>query len=54
MEKKPRRITEIEADLEDLRGRWPAHSVRPNMWQELEALEDELEMAKKLAAEGND
>ena len=32
-----------------LKGRWPAHSVPPHMWQELETLEEELEQAKREA-----
>jgi len=51
MDKEPRSIEEIEAELEDLRGRLPAHSVRPHMMMQLEELEDELEAAKKRAAE---
>jgi hypothetical protein len=38
---------EIEEKIADLKARWPAHSVPPSMWQQLEALEDELEKAKK-------
>jgi hypothetical protein len=38
---------EIEEKIADLKARWPAHSVPPSMWQELEALEEELEKAKK-------
>lgn len=53
MDKEPRSIEEIEAELEDLRGRLPAHSVRPHMMIQLEELEDELEAAKKRAAAGN-
>lgn len=34
---------ELEARLADLKGRWPAHSVPPAMWQELEQIETELE-----------
>ena len=41
------KIREIEANIADLKARWPAHSVRPSMLQELEALEDELEKAKQ-------
>ena len=44
-----RSIEEIEAALADLRGRWPAHSVPPHMWQELEELEEELARAKRAA-----
>jgi len=41
------RIKEIEDKIADLKARWPAHSVPPSMWQELEELEDELEKAKE-------
>jgi hypothetical protein len=41
------RIKEIEDKIVDLKARWPAHSVPPSMWQELEQLEDELEKAKE-------
>ena len=41
------KIKEIEEKIADLKARWPAHSVPPSMWQELEELEDELEKAKE-------
>ena len=41
------KIKEIEARIADLKARWPAHSVRPSMWQELEDLEEELSKANK-------
>ena len=41
------RIKEIEEKIADLKGRWPAHTVPPSMWQQLEDLEAELEAAKK-------
>lgn len=41
------RVREIEEKIADLKARWPAHSVPPSMWQQLEELEDELEEAKK-------
>jgi hypothetical protein len=41
------RVREIEEKIADLKARWPAHSVSPSMWQQLEELEDELEKAKK-------
>lgn len=44
-----RSVAEIEALLADLKGRWPAHSAPPHMWQELEDLEAELEQAKRSA-----
>lgn len=41
------RVKEIEEKIADLKARWPAHSVPPSMWQQLEELEDQLEEAKK-------
>jgi hypothetical protein len=41
------RESEIEAELADLKGRWPPHSVPPSMWMELERLEEELEQIKR-------
>ena len=42
------KVREIEAKIDDLKARWPAHSVSISMWQELEELEDALEKAKKV------
>jgi hypothetical protein len=39
-------IEDIEHKISELKARWPAHSVPPHMWQELEDLEDQLEKAK--------
>ncbi len=39
-------VKEIESKIADLKGRWPAHTVPPLMWQQLEDLEAELEAAK--------
>lgn len=41
------KIKELEEKIADLKARWPAHSVPPGMWQELEDLEDALEKAKE-------
>jgi DNA repair exonuclease SbcCD ATPase subunit len=41
------KVREIEDKIADLKARWPAHSVPPSMWQQLEELEEELEEAKK-------
>ena len=41
------KVREIENKIADLKARWPAHSVSPSMWQQLEELEAELEEAKK-------
>ncbi len=43
------RKEEIERELAELKAQWPAHSVKPWMWQKLEELEEELE---QLAKEG--
>ena len=37
----------IEEKIADLKARWPAHSVPPSMWQQLEELEAQLEEAKR-------
>jgi hypothetical protein len=41
------KVREIEEKIADLKARWPAHSVPPSMWQQLEELESELEKALK-------
>jgi hypothetical protein len=41
------KVKEIEDKIADLKARWPAHSVPPSMWQQLEDLEGELEKAKE-------
>lgn len=40
---------ELERKLADLKARWPAHSVPPSMWRELEELEEALEQLKSEA-----
>ncbi len=37
------RILRLQAEIEDLKKRMPAHSVPPSMFQRLEELEEELE-----------
>ena len=46
------RTQEIEEKIADLKARWPAHSVPPSMWQQMEELEDELEKAKEAEKRG--
>ncbi len=50
------RIAEIQAEIEELKKRWPAHSVPAALLIALEDLEDELatEIAKQKAAEAAD
>lgn len=38
---------ELEEKIADLKGRWPAHSVPPSMWRQLDELEAELEEVEK-------
>jgi len=45
------RIKELESQIAELRSRWPAHSVPPMMFQQLEDLEEELGKELKKAAE---
>jgi len=57
--KEEERVKEIEAQIADLKKRWPAHSVPPNMLMQLDELEDELEevrqsLARALAEEGTE
>ena len=46
------RLKEIEEKIADLKARWPAHSVPPSMWHQLEELEDKLEKAKEAEERG--
>jgi len=43
-------IKQIEEAIAELKSRWPAHSVPPRMWKQLEELEEQLERAKREAA----
>lgn len=38
----------VEAKLEDLKARWPAHSLKPAMLSELDDLEEERDKLKEL------
>ncbi|KYH31233.1 hypothetical protein [Neomoorella mulderi] len=37
------RINQLQAEIADLKRRFPAHSLKPAMFQQLEDLEEELE-----------
>jgi tRNA-Thr(GGU) m(6)t(6)A37 methyltransferase TsaA len=41
------RVAELEDQINDLRKRWPAHSVPATMMEQLDALEEELAMELK-------
>ena len=45
------RIEQLESEIADLKARWPKHSVKPAMLQQLEELEAALEQA--LAEKGD-
>ena len=49
--KEEERVKELEAQIEALKKRWPAHSVPPNMMLQLDELEEELELARQALAE---
>jgi hypothetical protein len=49
--KEEARVKEIEAQIADLKKRWPAHSVPANMLIQLDELEDELALAQQALAE---
>ena len=46
------KVKGLEEKIDDLKARWPAHSVPPSMWQRLEELEEELEEAKRTESKG--
>jgi hypothetical protein len=48
------RIKELEQQISELKGRWPAHSVPPIMLQQLEELEEELEAERERARRQED
>ena len=41
------KVKEIEEQIAELKARWPAHSVPPHMWQQLEELEEKLEQVQR-------
>ena len=49
------RIKELEEKIDELKKRWPAHSVPPAMLQELDDLEEALveELKKQNVEESN-
>ena len=52
MDTKIDRVKDLERQIEELKRRWPAHSVPPTMVQQLEELEEELEEELKKIAVG--
>ena len=52
MNAKTDRVRDLERQIEELKSRWPAHSVPPAMFQQLEDLEEELERELEKANRG--
>ncbi|SFG27527.1 hypothetical protein SAMN05660649_01231 [Desulfotomaculum arcticum] len=46
MNEREKRIQELEEQITDLKKRFPAHSIKPEMVNQLEEFEDELERLK--------
>jgi len=42
-------IKAVSSELEDLRKRLPAHSLKPSMWEQVEELEERLEYLRGLS-----
>lgn len=48
-----RRLQELQEKLIDVKARWPAHSVKPELIFQLESLEEEISiLQKRLASRG--
>ena len=47
------RVEELRAKIEELKKRWPAHTVPPALVMELDDLETALEEALKVRQQGN-
>ena len=47
-------LKKLQGALDDLRARWPAHSVKPEMIIQLEDLEEEIATLQKLLVENRD
>ncbi len=45
------RIEELEAQIADLKKRWPAHSVPPALMEQLDELEEELSREREKSGE---
>jgi len=43
-----KKLQEVEAQLKDLKARWPAHSLKPAMLLQLEDLEEERDRLRHL------
>ncbi|KUO49821.1 MAG: hypothetical protein APF76_00835 [Desulfitibacter sp. BRH_c19] len=48
LEQLEKELQEVENQLKDLKARWPAHSLKPVMFAQLEDLEEERDRLKRL------
>ena len=46
-----KKLAVLENQLRDLKQRWPAHSVKPQMIEEMERIEDEIEKLQRLRSQ---
>ena len=51
MESMDERIARVKEKIEDVKKRWPFHSVQPALYRELEELETELEELQQVQKE---
>ncbi len=54
MEQLDEKIAEVEKKIDDVKKRWPFHSAKPALYEELENLELELEELKKQKKESGE
>ncbi len=54
MSENSERIKLLEEKITDLKKRFPAHSLKPQMMQELEELEEELADLRRLSFQQNE
>lgn len=47
------RIKQIEAEIAELKARWPKHGVKLSMWRQLEDMEGALEAARLACVKDN-
>jgi hypothetical protein len=46
-----KKIKELQAQIADLKKRWPKHSVPPGLMMQLDELEEELALVRRAMAE---
>ena len=54
MDQLDKKITEVKMKIDDVKKRWPFHSAKPALYEELESLELELEELKRQKKESGE